>query len=327
MRGLWVLCFNVLVLSFRVTAWQAVRNPFEFIKPPEKVHPVTDCMHVTSEEGEFIFKKLPPIVASPKHGRLIDIMNSAPVMDVCGLYFVTDPDKLVEVTVKHLDVNCETGGLMSFVDGWELNGMYFPTEHDHPKSMDHRIEEFCNDPKMWPFHPVRKAFRSSQNAALIQYRIPISGSFIVSVRYLHNPDPCNVMAEGVAPFYTLKNHGKHRNCSLTAVFPAVLSVVGVDVGGRKDGVNYDCDRPDSYDRLDIGGSAGLDTSDMDRSSSVCGKSLELGPEQAIFCGTTSARLISSGRFANQAMISVRVADENDIPLATVLCDMRRKKKK
>lgn len=47
------------------------------------------------------------------------------------------------------------------------------------------------------------------------------------------------MAEGVAPYYTLRNHGKHRNCTLTAVFPAVISLVGIDVGGRKDGVNYD----------------------------------------------------------------------------------------
>ncbi|XP_055636530.1 corticotropin-releasing factor-binding protein [Toxorhynchites rutilus septentrionalis] len=326
MKGVLILCFHVLVLSFRAKAWQAVRNPFEFIKPPEKMIHVTDCMHVTSEEGEFYFKKTAPIVSTPKHGRLIDVMSVAPSMEVCGLYFVTDPDKIVEVSVKYMDVNCETGGLMSFVDGWELNGMYFPTEHDHAKSLDQRTEEFCNDPKMYPFKPVRKAFRSSQNAALVQYRIPISGSFVVSVRYLHNPDPCNIMAEGVAPFYTLNNHGMHRNCTLTAVFPAVVSIVGIDVGGLKDGVNYDCDRPDVVDRLDIGGSSGLDSADMDKSSSVCGKSLELGPEQTIMCGTTTARLISSGRYVNQAMITVRVADENDIPMATVLCDMRRKKK-
>lgn len=47
------------------------------------------------------------------------------------------------------------------------------------------------------------------------------------------------MAEGVAPYYTLRNRGAYRNCSVTAVFPAVMSVVGMDVGGRKDGVNYD----------------------------------------------------------------------------------------
>ncbi|XP_058443152.1 corticotropin-releasing factor-binding protein [Malaya genurostris] len=327
MKGVLALCLHVMVLSFQAKAWQMVRNPFEFMKPPEKIHPVTDCMHVTSEEGEFFFKKAAPVVSVPKHGRLIDILSVAPVMDVCGLYFVTDPDKIVEVTVKHIDVNCDLGGLMSFVDGWELNGMYFPTEHDHAKTLDQRVEEFCNDPKLWPFKPVRKAFRSSQNAALMQYRIPISGSFVVSVRYIHNPDPCNIMAEGVAPFYTLKNNGKNRNCSLTAVFPAVMSIVGVDIGEQKDGVNYDCDRPGISDKLDIGGSTGLDSSTMDLSSSVCGKSAELGPEQAIFCGTTTARLISSGRYTNQAMIAVRLADENDISLATVLCDMRRKKKK
>ncbi|XP_065089661.1 corticotropin-releasing factor-binding protein isoform X2 [Ochlerotatus camptorhynchus] len=288
---------------------------------------LADCMHVTSEEGEFFFKRSAPVISTPKHGRLVDVLSAAPVMEVCGLYLVTDPDKVVEVVVKHLDVNCDTGGLMAFVDGWELNGMYFPTEYDHPKNMDQRIDEFCNDPKAWPFSSVRRVFRSSQNAALVQYRIPISGSFLVSVRYIHNPDPCNVMAEGVAPFYTLRNRGLHRNCSVTAVFPAVMSVVGVDVGERKNGVSYDCDRPDAADRLEIGGSSGLDSSNMDKSSTICGKSMEPGPEQAIFCGISTARLISSGRHSNQALVSVRVADENDISLATVLCDMRRKKKK
>lgn len=324
MKGVLILCFHVLVLNFRAKAWQTVRNPFEFTKPPEKFHQVTECMHVTSQEGEFFFKKTAPIVLTPKHGRLVDVLSAAPAMEVCGLYFVTDPDKVVEVVFKHSDVKCETGGLMSFVDGWELNGMYFPTEYDHPKNMDQRINEFCNDPKEWPFGSVRRVFRSSQNAALIQYRIPVSGSFMVSVRYLHNPDPCNVMAEGVAPFYVLRNLGIHRNCSITAVFPAVMSVVGMNIGEPNDGVSYDCDKPD---RLEIGGSAGLDSSEMDTSSTICGKSIEPGPEQAIFCGTSTARLISSGRYSNQALVSVRVADENDIPLATVLCDMRRKKKK
>ena len=74
-----------------------------------------DCMHVTSEDGEFIYKKLPKLVKSAKHAQLIDIDLAGPSMEVCGLYFVTDPDKVVEVTVKNMDVNCDTGGLMAVI--------------------------------------------------------------------------------------------------------------------------------------------------------------------------------------------------------------------
>lgn len=62
---------------------------------------------------------------------------------------------------------------------------------------------------------------------------------IALITYIFIVTACNIMVEGVAPYYTLRNRGAFRNCSLTAVFPAVMSVVGVDVGGRKDGVNYD----------------------------------------------------------------------------------------
>ena len=47
------------------------------------------------------------------------------------------------------------------------------------------------------------------------------------------------MVEGVAPYYTLQNYGSNRNCTLTALFPAVISVLAVDVGGNKGNVNYD----------------------------------------------------------------------------------------
>lgn len=47
------------------------------------------------------------------------------------------------------------------------------------------------------------------------------------------------MAEGVAPYYVLQNYGTNRNCTITALFPAVVSVLAVDVGASKGNVNYD----------------------------------------------------------------------------------------
>lgn len=47
------------------------------------------------------------------------------------------------------------------------------------------------------------------------------------------------MAEGVAPYYVLQNYGSHRNCTITASFPAVVSIESIEVGGTKGSVNYD----------------------------------------------------------------------------------------
>jgi hypothetical protein len=82
-----------------------------------------------------------------------------------------------------------------------------------------------------------------------------------------------------------------------------------------------CEHESSGDKLEIGGSPGLDSHTLDKSSTVCGKSDQVGPEQAIFCGVTSVRLSSSGAYHNQALIAIRPADENDLNLATVVCEM------
>lgn len=82
-----------------------------------------------------------------------------------------------------------------------------------------------------------------------------------------------------------------------------------------------CDPATSMDRLEVGGSAGLDSSNMEKSSTICGRAEGLGAEQAIFCGITTIRLISSGTNTNLAQISVRAADENDISLATLVCQI------
>lgn len=50
---------------------------------------------------------------------------------------------------------------------------------------------------------------------------------------------CNIMAEGTAPFYTLQNYGTNRTCSISALFPASISIDKIDVGPNTENVNYD----------------------------------------------------------------------------------------
>lgn len=48
------------------------------------------------------------------------------------------------------------------------------------------------------------------------------------------------MVEGTAPFYKLTNFDSKKNCSITAMFPAVVSVKAIDVGDAESkSVNYD----------------------------------------------------------------------------------------
>src|SRR5688572_6270224 len=72
---------------------------------------------------------------------------------------------------------------MQIVDGWELNGQLFPSAVDHEKRLEERYHETCGRKRIYPAR-----FYSSQNAALIQYRIPLFGQgFSVRVQHVVNP--------------------------------------------------------------------------------------------------------------------------------------------
>lgn len=149
-------------------------------------------------------------MANTKETTLVEAAVEESTSEVCGLYVIGEPDTIVEITMKHYDVNCATGGLMAvskwpnpkqkqnkleesddkkiakscidevdklfaklnfrqrlmqfaifmsaftihfshlqFVDGWELNGEYFPGIKDHHRELEERVIEFCNNYKQW----------------------------------------------------------------------------------------------------------------------------------------------------------------------------------
>ncbi|KAF6206206.1 hypothetical protein GE061_017435 [Apolygus lucorum] len=127
-------------------------------------HVIKECIHMTSEEGHYFYK------------------SAGDDATVCGIYFVTAPNMLVQVHFDYLDVPCATGGLIAFVDGWELNGGYFPAVEDHELPLSERVNEFCG------LTPPTRTFLSSQNAALLQYRVPKrSRGFSFKVTFVKNP--------------------------------------------------------------------------------------------------------------------------------------------
>lgn len=61
-------------------------------------------MHVASEEGDYSFKR----VLQMSEGKTPKVDDAT-----CGLYILPKPDKVVEISIKYLDVNCDSGGLMA----------------------------------------------------------------------------------------------------------------------------------------------------------------------------------------------------------------------
>ncbi|CAH2071271.1 unnamed protein product, partial [Iphiclides podalirius] len=264
------------------------------------IDPAEDCFLVSSEEGELFYK-------SPSNEP-----------SVCGIYMIADPDKRIQVTFNYLDVPCENGGLVAWVDGWELNGQVWPADAWD----DERLVESCER------RPQQK-LTSRQNAALIQYRVPAKGKgFAVNVRHVKNAKPCNVMVFGAEGVYTLRNHGETGNCSILAISPATVRILDLDVGqsmkrgplSLETGTIHHCTKRGLPDYVDIGGASGLDHTKMEVLDSVCGLDSNAGQRPAyIACEDTIVRLVSSGLYKNSVTLAFGALPFEHIEHADLIC--------
>lgn len=136
-----------------------------------------DCIFVRSEDGTYNF------YSNKNH------------TEVCALYIIADSNQLVEFEFQEFNVSCgqwnseypkNNQSLVSIVDGWELNGQFFPSNQDHKLKKSERYKELClnrTDALIGP-----KKFRLSQNVGLIQFRILNAyEGFKVRVKFIDNP--------------------------------------------------------------------------------------------------------------------------------------------
>ncbi|XP_035712586.1 corticotropin-releasing factor-binding protein isoform X2 [Folsomia candida] len=265
-------------------------------------HVIDECVKITLEEGVYHFK------------------SRGGSDQVCGLYLVSDPDKAIVIHVDYIDVRCQDKGLISVVDGWELNGEVFPSPLDHEKDTASRFQDVCIDSSS-PSQQLQRTFTSSQNAALIQYRVPAYGQgFSIRVRHVQNPTPCNILVQDLEAVYKLENFGRRSNCSLTTLFDAKVRVLWMSAGEMA--TTSQCEKMGLEDYIQIGGSSGLDTSKMELIDEFCGhQNHPRGGYTTVFCGMTTLRLVSSGKYYNKIIAEVRRAEIDDLENASFICDI------
>ncbi|XP_050302261.1 corticotropin-releasing factor-binding protein isoform X2 [Anthonomus grandis grandis] len=274
-----------------------ISSPVRPKRDPE--HYVDECISMLGEEGQYYLKS-----------------RTDPDGSVCAIYLYAEPDQNIEIKFNYLDVSCDNEGLVVVVDGWELNQKIFPNPDDHPKELKTRFTETCGKRK------IKKSFLSSQNVALIQYRMPARGSsFSFSVRFVKNPTPCNVLIQS-EQVYTLRNYGERANCSISALFPAALRILDINVGVTRSkdrsnefetGVLHKCQKRGLDDYVQIGGSSGIDDGFMEIADSLCGLSSMPGKYvENIGCDVSSARLVSSGAYDNSITLIFEQLTFNDV---------------
>ncbi|GBL77422.1 Corticotropin-releasing factor-binding protein [Araneus ventricosus] len=249
------------------------------------------CIYVKSEEGVYMF-------------------TSPGSTQVCGLYVIADPQHTVHFTFHEFRISCDKGGLLSVVDGWELNGQFFPGTEDHPKPAEKRFAEYCGENRPW------KTQVTSQNVGLLEFRIPVKGEgFTVSVEFQPNPKPCNAVLQQPSGVYTLRNYGQRVNCTMSIIFPETFQILASSVGtqsmpitGRtmdvETGIVKKCKKLGSEDYVEVRGGDGLDPSMMTVAEDFCGMDSVPGRSSVdVACGNSAVRLVSSGKFENSVTVS------------------------
>ncbi|KAH7643644.1 hypothetical protein HUG17_6006 [Dermatophagoides farinae] len=269
-----------------------------------------------------------------KPGRYSLYMNDEKLLKTLGRIYFYTPISNASIGI-YIDVrngSCIAGeDFINFHDGWEFpNGRRFPSPGQHVKRFEMQICEDNQVPELNPF------FFSSQNFAMLTYRIPVIKNGFTFTFILRDIDkPCNVMfyeepyniygTGGRAPFirdkYVLKNYRREINCSAYIFqqrrhkYSPYIRLVRTKIGPkikRNDSEiihNYhpeSCETLKAKDYVEIGGDSKfeLESHEFEVSFDFCpehGYHLisDTPNDIMINCRIITIRLVSSGIYANK----------------------------
>lgn len=261
------------------------------------------CMEMVAKPGEYTF-------TADGSGQ------------VCGLYVISPPEQVVELEFVDFDIPCETS-LIALVDGWEMNGEFFPSPEDHHRSLEERYHQYCG------LNKPSKVYMASQNVALIQHLITVAGQgFKVKVKFANTPQPCNVVSSTESGIHTLKNYGSRRNCSISIIYPETVELASVDVGVTSKetvvvadyGISSKCVTSHGADFVQVMGGNSFELSAKENTGIICGLKSNTGSLGTVVgCQHSVVRLVSSGNFYNTVTFSYRPPMQEELSMSSGVC--------
>uniref|UniRef100_A0A803V091 Corticotropin-releasing factor-binding protein n=1 Tax=Ficedula albicollis TaxID=59894 RepID=A0A803V091_FICAL len=164
------------------------------------------CIDMLSTEGQFTFTADQPQLH-------------------CATFFIGEPEELITIHYDFVNIDCRGGDFLKVFDGWILKGEKFPSSLDHPLTTSQRYVDFCES------GDVQRSIRSSQNVAMIFFRIQQAGNgFTVTVKKNSNLFPCNVISQTPSGRFTMVIPHQHRNCSFSIIYPVVIKISDLILG-------------------------------------------------------------------------------------------------
>ncbi|KFV90171.1 PREDICTED: corticotropin-releasing factor-binding protein, partial [Eurypyga helias] len=243
------------------------------------------CVDMLSIEGHFTFTAEQPQLH-------------------CATFFIGEPEELITIDYDFVNIDCQGGDFLKIFDGWILKGEKFPSSSDHPLPTTQRYVDFCESGN------VRRSIRSSQNVAMIFFRIHQPGNgFTITVKKNTNLFPCNVISQTPSGRFTMVIPHQHRNCSFSIIYPVVIKISDL-ILGHLNGLFLK--KPSAGctgvgDFVELLGGTGLDPSKMFPLADLC-HSFHGSAQMKIGCDNTVLRMVSSGKHINRVTFEYHQLD-------------------
>uniref|UniRef100_A0A8C6WEP8 Corticotropin-releasing factor-binding protein n=1 Tax=Neogobius melanostomus TaxID=47308 RepID=A0A8C6WEP8_9GOBI len=248
------------------------------------------CLDMIAVEGQFTFTAERPQLN-------------------CAAFFMAEPNEVISVEYDHVDIDCSGGDFITVFDGWVMKGEKFPSSLDHALPLFERYVDYCDSGS-------RKTLRSSQNVAMLFFRIHNTGSsFTVTIRKHINPFPCNVISHSPEGSYTMVIPLQQKNCSFSIIYPVEIKISEFSLGPYL----FVCEQrtspgcADAGDFVELLGGNTIDSSKLLPITDLCMSFT--GPTQMkIGCENIVVRMVSSGRFINRVSFSYRLLNSQELQI-------------
>ncbi|POI30429.1 hypothetical protein CIB84_005822 [Bambusicola thoracicus] len=216
--------------------------------------------------------------------------------------------QLLTIEYDFVNIDCQGGDFLKVFDGWILKGEKFPSSLDHPLPTSQRYTDFCES------GAVLRSIRSSQNVAMIFFRIHHPGNgFTITVKKSANLFPCNVISQTPSGRFTMVIPHQHRNCSFSIIYPVVIKISDL-ILGHLNGLflkNPSVGCAGVGDFVELLGGTGLDPSKMFPLADLC-HSFHGSAQMKIGCDNTVLRMVSSGKHINRVTFEYYQLDLQEI---------------
>ncbi|XP_073202301.1 corticotropin-releasing factor-binding protein isoform X2 [Lepidochelys kempii] len=219
-----------------------------------------------------------------------------------------DPEELITIDYDFVNIDCQGGDFLKVFDGWILKGEKFPSSLDHPLPTSERYVDFCKSGN------IRRSIRSSQNVAMIFFRIHEPGNgFTFTIKKNDNLFPCNVISQTPTGRFTLVIPHQHRNCSFSIIYPVVIKISDLILGHLN---SLHLKKPSTGcagvgDFVELLGGTGLDPSKMFPLADLC-QSFHGSAQMKIGCDNTVLRMVSSGKHINRVSFEYHQLDQYEL---------------